>query len=122
MISINATLEVDLVGQCASESIGPTFYSGMLTSRRCMLIHFCSFVLPSILFINLSFFPPCPSSRTITSTVGSYSDSPALAVLVCTSRKEVVRNAQSSQHILVEEVRLWWYEIVCGGALIHSLP
>jgi acyl-CoA hydrolase len=28
MISINSTLEVDLVGQCASESIGPVFYSG----------------------------------------------------------------------------------------------
>lgn len=28
MISINATLEVDLTGQCASESIGPVQYSG----------------------------------------------------------------------------------------------
>lgn len=28
MISVNATFEVDLTGQCASESIGPTQYSG----------------------------------------------------------------------------------------------
>lgn len=28
MVSINATLEVDLLGQCASESIGPQHYSG----------------------------------------------------------------------------------------------
>lgn len=28
MISINATLGIDLLGQCASESIGPTHYSG----------------------------------------------------------------------------------------------